>query len=794
MNPLNPERSSDGAARGDRGWSLGARGFKAAALVSGTTLLLGLFGWLALRWVPLPTALFVPPPAQLELTDRHGVPLRIVRPQDRPFGQPVACFEIPQALIHATLAAEDKRFWDHPGVDWRSTLRAMWSLARYRRIVSGGSTITQQLIKMTQPRPRTFRAKFIEALQALRLEQVWNKQRILTEYYNRLDYGNLNTGCAAAAQFYCGKPLSDLSTAECALLAGLPQAPSRLNPLRHLDRARKRQQWILLRMFAAGRLTREEFDRARGERLHLATPQRAFRAPHFADLILQQSESWMPKFRKPAAAPVHGSPGAIRTTLDLNLNRFVQESLQRQIARLRPQHVGNAAAVVIDNRSNEVLALVGSQDYFAVQAGQVNGAWAPRSAGSTFKPFTYLLAFERGATPASIVADVPSEFTTGTGLFSPVNYDHHCHGPVRYRLALANSLNIAAVKVLASIGGPAVLQARLQACGLTTLTDAPEHYGLGLTIGNAEVRLLELANAYACLARLGEFRPYTLLPQIEGSAPSGPPGARQVCDAAASFLIADILSDNAARTSAFGAESSLRFDFPVACKTGTSSDFRDNWAFGYTPEFTVGVWVGNFDGSSMQHISGVTGAAPILHDIVEHLHQCYGTSWYAKPDCIVDLPVHPVTGKRPADQSAERKRGWVIEKFVAGQLPRQESSNDYDSRGLVRLSAEYHDWFTTGDNSLIGQAVLDKQDSTFRILFPLPGTRFFLDPDLPDQGKRIRLRVEGAQNALWQSETLECQSEPGQAAAILASGRHRLIVHDQRTGVTRETWIDVVER
>ena len=300
-----------------------------------------------------------------------------------------------------------------------------------------------------------------------------------------------------------------------------------------------------------------------------------------------------------AASARRAAPAAIRTTLDLYLNRFVEQCLRQQIDCLHSRHVGNAAAVVLDNRSGGVWALVGSEDYSAARSGQVNGAWAPRSAGSTFKPFTYAIAFEQGATAASIVADVPTDFTTATGLFSPVNYDHRCHGPMRYRLALANSLNIAAVKVLASIGGPGALQERLQACGLTTLTRAPEHYGLGLTIGNAEARLLELANAYATLARLGEFRPYRLVEQLEvGSAP-GQSCARRVFDPGASFLIADILSDNDARTLAFGAESNLRFDFPVACKTGTSSDFRDNWAFGYTPEFTVGVWVGNFDGSPM---------------------------------------------------------------------------------------------------------------------------------------------------------------------------------------------------
>jgi penicillin-binding protein 1C len=252
------------------------------------------------------------------------------------------------------------------------------------------------------------------------------------------------------------------------------------------------------------------------------------------------------------------------------------------------------------------------------------------------------------------VADVPTDFATSTGLFSPVNYDRHCYGPVRYRVALANSLNISAVKVLDSLGGAKPLLDLLRRCRLSTLTHADDYYGLGLAIGNAEARLLELANAYACLARLGVCRPYRLVPSARGQ-----DTGERVGDADAAWLIADILSDNDARAEAFGPESSLRFDFPVACKTGTSSDFRDNWAFGYTPEFTVGVWVGNFDGSPMRHISGVTGAAPILHDLFDYLHDQYGTSWYARPADIVDRGIDPLTGKLSSRPDA------VNEKFIA---------------------------------------------------------------------------------------------------------------------------------
>lgn len=445
-------------------------------------------------------------------------------------------------------------------------------------------------MKLAEPRPRTFRTKLIEAAQALRLEREWDKPRILAAYLNRLDYGNLRAGSDAAARHYFDKAPADLSAAEAAFLAGLPQAPSRLNPRARFAGAKRRQEWILGRMHALGWLTSEDYTRALAEPLQLAPPRREFAAPHFVDLLLERE------------APDTSRPQRVTTTLDLELNRFVEQTLRSQLARLREQQVGNGAAVVLDNRTGAVLALVGSEDYFAPAAGQVNGAWAPRSAGSTLKPFTYALAFERGATPASIVADVPCEFSTATGVFAPVNYDRHCHGPVRHRLALANSLNIPAVRVLDELGGAAVLHARLRACGLTTLAQPAEHYGLGLTLGNAEVRLLELANAYACLARLGEWRPWRLL---EGAGDYKSP--TRVISREAAWLVADVLADNRARALVFGLETPLRFDFPVACKTGTSTDYRDNWAVGYTPEFTVAVWAGNFDGSPMRGVSGVTG-------------------------------------------------------------------------------------------------------------------------------------------------------------------------------------------
>jgi len=361
-------------------------------------------GHFALRLVPIPSALLRPPIQSIALLDRNGIPLRETRVAER-FSHQLALEEVPRHVIDAVLAAEDKRFYSHHGIDWLAAGRALFAGLTHGRIVSGASTITQQLVKISQHRPRTWRAKLIESVTALRLEQSWSKDHILIAYLNRLDFGNLNIGLAAAADYYFGKPVSDLSDAEAAFLAGLPRNPRKLNPHVAAEAARRRQLIVLGRMRANQRLDAAQFDRAVAESLALRPPQRRFRAPHFVEMVLQQ----LPE--TPAAE--------IRTTLDFRLNEQVETIVHDRLAQLREQNVRNAAAVVIDNATGDVIALVGSENYFAPGAGQVNGAWAPRSAGSALKPFTYLLALERGATPATMVADVRTSFPAAGGFYRP---------------------------------------------------------------------------------------------------------------------------------------------------------------------------------------------------------------------------------------------------------------------------------------------------------------------------------------------------------------------------------------
>lgn len=763
-----------------------------------TLLVLALAAWIGLKFVPVPEALLRTPPVSLELTDRYGKALRETRVAER-FRREVAYREVPVNLIHAMLAAEDKRFFSHSGVDWLAAGRAAVSSVREGRKTSGASTISQQLIKLSVPRARTWKTKVIEMATALRLEQIWSKEEILAAYLNRLDFGNLNFGVAAAANYYFGKPLSDLSNAEAALLAGLPFNSARLNPHTNPAGAKRRQETVLRRMRDSGWLAQEEYDRAVAEPLRYERARRVFNAPHFVDLVLQCGDGG--SGRSSADNPVRGQVsraglpalrlhGEVRTTLDLDLNRFIERCVTERLASLRAENVRDAAAVVLDNRSGEVLGFVGSENYFAPGSGMVNGAMQPRSAGSTIKPFTYLLALERGDTTATIVPDVPTEFPTATGPYRPENYHRHCQGPARYREALACSLNIPAVKVLQSLGGAAPLQRRLQAWGVTTLPKESDEYGLGLTIGNAEVRLLELANLYATLARMGEWRPYRLLsnadnPVREAGARAGLPALQEPLRADLCWLIADMLSDNAARVPAFGVNSALRFNFPVACKTGTSTDFRDNWAMGYTPEFTVGVWVGNFNGSPMREVSGVTGAAPILHDVMEYLHQRFGTTWFARPPGIVEHAVHPLTGHLlPAPQP-----GAVMEKFIAGQLPKIESVADYDAEGRVKLGSEYSEWAVSVDNQLRDRVVLEDA-GRLRLVSPQPGSTFLLDPDVPSSGL-VPLVASGAGRLIWESPTLALRERAGRTFAVAIEGWHELTARDLESGQQVTTWVVV---
>lgn len=710
----------------------------------------------------------------MKITDRNGVSLRRLLVDGKRADDPTGLEEIPPALIQATLAAEDRRFYNHGGIDPAATARSLKDAMSAGRSVSGASTITQQLVKLAVPRPRTLRTKFLEMLTARRVEMTWPKPQILEQYLQRLDYGNLHLGPAAAAAGYFGKPLADCSLAECAFLAALPQAPSRLNPWRHPDRAIIRQQWILERLGALGGMDAATLERAKSEPLKLRRHYGAFAAPHFVDLLLQ---------RHPDET---GHPPALQTTLDLSIQHIVERSVNDRLSRLEGKNVTQAAVVVLENATGGVLALTGSRDYADPVGGQVNGATASRSPGSALKPFTYLLALQQDLSPATILPDLPIEYMTDSGLYRPQNYNHRASGPVSLRKALANSLNLSAVRTLQNHGGPEALITALQSAGITTLTKPAADYGLGLTIGGGEVTLLELTAAYSTLARMGES-----LPVRFESSPT-PPVRQRLFDPDACWLLADILSDNDARVRSFGMDSALRLPFPCAVKTGTSTDYRDNWTVGYNARFTVGVWVGNFDSSPMRGVSGVTGAAPIFRDVFAWLETRFPSEWFAQPPDILDLEVDPMTG-RPVSNAAPENRTRVMEKFRREVLPPPaEKKPPYDRAGRLVLPPEYAAWLAGPDNWLGKAAVAEPPSAMaqadWRITSPLPGTTILLDPDIPGGGRSLPLRSSGGISDMeWSSASLEIRKD----IALLVPGRHEIMARDPATGRAFSTWIRV---
>ncbi len=592
----------------------------------------------------------------VEFRDRHNRSLGRLLSRDQEHTAVVLLNEVSPHFIQAILSAEDQDFYQHGPVDWQAAARASWQGLRDRRIVSGASTITMQLARMVDPVPRTFPGKAQQIWQAWRLGAGMNKDEILTAYVNRLPMGGNLYGVEAAARAYFGISAADLTVAQASLLAALPNAPTALNPYTGWDALKERQRYVLDRMVVAGGLTEEQGDRAFAEIVNVQLPeQQVLAAPHFQFWLAQNLSE--------------NHPSQIQTTLDLDLQRFVEAQVQQMVKGLAEKQVRHGAALVVDNATGEVLAYVGSPSYFGAslgmnpltdRAGGNDGVQALRQPGSTLKPFLYQLALEQGVIkPHSILQDVPTHYAIpGAKLYSPIDYSETFQGPVRVRAALGNSLNVPAVRVLEKVGVEPFLN-HLNQLGLQNLNQSAEHYGLGLALGSGEVSLWELTKAYLTLANGGDLRiQLTAVNQkqagdlVSGSGAKGLEERGQLkpdVDAQATWLlVTDMLSDPHARATAFGVESVLNLPFPAAVKTGTSSDFRDTWTVGFTQNYTVATWVGNFDGSPMHQVSGVTGAAPLWHRIMVRLHEGgEEPKPFTPPQGMVQRPICATTGLKP---------------------------------------------------------------------------------------------------------------------------------------------------
>jgi len=584
----------------------------------------------------LPLELRTPQAEQsLRVEDRNGRLLREVRTADGARSKWVPLSAMPAVLPKMLIAVEDRRFYFHLGVDPLSVLRAAVHDAWRLHVVSGASTLSMQLARAVRPHRRNLWGKCQEMALALRIEASLSKSRILEEYLNRVDFGPNLRGIGAAAQGYFGKPVASLSLGEIALLVGLPQGPSVYALHRHPARALARRRWVLARVAEAQLASIAAITAARAEPLRFALQQPVFGAPHLIAALLSGNSGILQAGLRGTEAK---ATSRLRTTLDPLLQRAAETALCTTLPELAAHHVTSGAALVVDNESGDILAYVGSPSFFdAAHQGQVDGVRAKRQPGSTLKPFVYAAAIEElGYTPATVLPDLELHLQTPAGDYAPRNFDDKFHGPVRLREALGNSLNIPAVRVASELGASTLLR-RLHDFGFDSLTQPADYYGPALALGDGEVTLLELVRAYATLARGGLVLPLHALSQWEERSLSPttgkpevrnyqPPEAQRALSPMAATLVTDMLADNRARVASFGLESSLHFDPPVAAKTGTSKGYRDNWVIGYSKRVTVGVWVGNFDGSPMHEVSGITGAGPIFRAIMDAARAHYADS------------------------------------------------------------------------------------------------------------------------------------------------------------------------
>ncbi len=703
---------------------------------------------------------------------------------------------------------------------------ALWLNLRAGETVSGASTLTQQLARnLLLPEGERYEQslarKVREAWLAWQLERKYSKDELLALYLNTTYYGHYATGIEAAGQAYFGAHAGELDLAQCALLAGLPQWPAGYNPIENLDRARERQATVLRLMAEQGNISAGQAEEAANEDLLFASSPFPILAPHFVMAVQSQLEMILP--------PERIAAGGLRvtTTLDLDWQAAGEGAVRRQMAQLRPcamveggspgvtcdlnadpsRRIENAALLALDPATGAIRTMVGSPDYFdAATSGAVNAALAQRQPGSTIKPLTYSLALDPQAagragrtawTPATIIPDIRTSFVTAEGNpYVPNNYDRRYHGPVTLRTALANSYNIPAVQTLHAVGIENLIDLA-RSFGIPWQRDIAAgegqaaRYGLSLTLGGGEVRLVDLAGAYAIFANGGtRVDPYAIerVTTLDGEEiwnhasgasgdDPGPAADRaRVLDERVAFLITNILSDDVARQPAFGQGSSLNIGRPAAAKTGTTTDWRDNWTVGYTPEVVTGVWVGNADNTPMKSVSGITGAGPIWHEFMTAVLAGQPATAFTVPDGVIELEVCADSGLLPGEANflgadgaeqrvpcPQRRREWFIEGTAPGKIDQEHVRVMIDPQtGQVAgpqapgaqpqvfwvLGPEYGAWarennFPQLPSSLArdrSAQALDQQGNAqglLRLVSPDPNRSLRIDPGLPRSAQQI---------------------------------------------------------
>ena len=630
--------------------------------------------FIILKDLPLPTKLSsINTPQSTQIFDRNNNLLYTIYTGKNQTFIPLST--IPKHMREATITIEDKDFYNHGAIDFRAIFRSLVSIT-VRKELQGGSTLTQQLVKNSLLTPeRTILRKIKEVILAFATEAIYPKDKILEMYLNQIPYGGTSYGIEAASQTYFGKKASDLDLAESALLAGLPEAPTTNSPFgSHPEFAQQRQITILKKMYEQKYITKKQKDDAIKKTLKLQKVSNNIFAPHF---VLYIKDLLTKKYGEKIV--MEGGLKVV-TSLDSKIQAEAQNKVLENVDKLKGYHATNGAALVTNPATGEILAMVGSKNYFDSEIdGNVNITLALRQPGSSIKPINYAVGLIRGYTGATTFVDMPICFpTTGGKKYCPVNYDGKWHGVMQMRYALGNSVNIPAIKMLKVNTVPAMI-ATASAMGITTFTE-PEKYGLSLTLGGGEITMLEMAESYGVFANGGykiNIHPILKIENSHGKVvekynpPSSPIFGKKVLPEGVSFIISDILADNNARTLAFGSNSSLRIpNQTVSVKTGTTNDFRDNWTIGYTPDFVVAAWVGNNDNTPMTNLaSGITGAAPIWNDIMSFLIKDLPSHPISRPPSVIQKKVCSISGLIPPPDGTSNRCETRFEYFIKGTEP-----------------------------------------------------------------------------------------------------------------------------
>lgn len=605
----------------------------------------------------------------ITLLDRNGTPFfTFYSAQTKSF---VPLNQIPDYAKKAVIVAEDKNFYQHPGFSPLSIIGALIADIKNQKLAYGGSTITQQLVKISLlSSNKNFLRKYQELVLAQEVERRYTKDEILEMYLNSVYFGEGAFGIEQASNRYFGKSASQLDLSEATLLASLLPAPSRLSPISgDLSQAKKRQEIVLNRLVEDGSISLEQKDQSLAKEYQFGNAENInYKAPHFALMVKDEL------INKYGEEEIARSGYVVKTTLDLTKQDLAEKEVAKQVAALAKNKVTNGAAVVEDPKTGEILALVGSKDWNDPSFGKINMATTPRQPGSAFKPIIYLGALEKNIiTPATVLKDIPTTFKVDTGgkEYKPLNYDKKFRGNVLVRRALANSLNIPSVQIMSMLGLDQGLEIA-QRLGISTLKKSSD-YGLSLVLGTGEVRLIELTNAYSTIANSGMKNDPTLILEIRDKKEkllySYKPKNEKVVSDQYTFLISSILSDNKARAEMFG--KALSISRPAAVKTGTTENYKDALTIGYTPDLTVGVWVGNTDNSQMDQIAGSLGAAPIWRDLMEQFSKGQDIAKFEKPQGVVEASICSSNGflSREATSSAYK------EYFAKGSEPRKYCNN-----------------------------------------------------------------------------------------------------------------------